>query len=175
MKLFQTNYQKILVYLATNPGSKLVESEIQKATGVSKSGTNYAVKALVQDGLVRRDKKGKTSLYYSDPAKPIIRQVKVMLTLLKIAPIVSELEKISEKIVLFGSSANGTDIETSDIDLFILTNAPEKALKRTGRIKSLNLQVVAMKPIGYISLEKKDPVFYDEISRGITLWEKKSE
>lgn len=52
-------------------------------------------------------------------------------------------------------------------------NAPKSVvdlLRQGGRNGAI---FTARKPIDYITLKKKDPVFYEEISHGLTLWEKK--
>lgn len=173
--LFKTNYQKVLKYLAENPSEEYVGGDIQTAIRISKAGVNFALRALAEDGLVIRKRKGRMYFYSVDISNPLIRQVKVMITLSKIMPLILKLEKISEKIILFGSSAAGENIETSDIDIFVLSNMPKEAAQTPGKLREKKVQIVPMKPLDYINLEKKDPVFYEEVSRGIILWEKKSE
>lgn len=144
---FFTNYNKILAFLADHPSGEYTEREIKEATGVSRAGANFALRELAQDGLIN---------------------------LIKINPLVSDLKDISDKIILFGSSATGTNIEESDIDLFVLTNDPKQTLAKVRSFKlAEKIQIVAKKPIYYITLKKKDPIFYEEVSHGLILWEKK--
>lgn len=173
-RFFSTNYQKLLAYLADHPSGEYTEKETKEATGVSKSGVNFALRELAEDGLVILQKRGKMSFYSVSLENPLIRQIKVLINLIKINPLISDLKDISDKIVLFGSSATGTNIEESDIDLFVLTNNPKEALAKVRDFEfAEKLQLVAYKPIDYIALRKKDPLFYDEVSRGLLLWEKK--
>lgn len=172
--LFSTNYQKILKHLVDHPSGEHTEKEVQEATSISRAGVNFALRALVKDGLVRLQKRGKMSFYSVSLENPLVRQIKVIINLLKIESLLSTLKDLAERIILFGSSATGTNIEESDIDLFVLTNNPREALKRiSGHPLAERIQLVAKKPIDFVSLKKKDPVFYDEVSRGLLIWEKK--
>jgi predicted nucleotidyltransferase len=174
--LFFTNYQKILKYLADRPSGEHTEKEVREATSISRAGVNFALRALVKDGLVRLQKRGKMSFYSVSLDNPLIRQIKVVINLLKIDSLVSTLKGLTERIILFGSSATGTNIEESDIDLFILTNNPKEVLKKvSAHPLTEKIQLVAKKPIDFMSLKKKAPVFYDEVSRGLLVWEKKNE
>lgn len=171
---FSTNYHKILEYLAVHPSGEYTEKEIKEATGVSKSGVNFALRALAEAGLVILNKRGRMSFFSVSLENPLIRQIKVFINLIKIEPLILALKEVSEKIILFGSSATGMNIEESDIDLFVLTNNPSEAQARVrGFELAEKIQLVAKKPIDYITLKKKDPVFYEEVSRGLILWEKK--
>lgn len=171
---FSTNYHKILEYLAEHPSGEYTEREIKEATGVSKSGVNFALRALAEDGLVILNKRGRMSFYSVSLENPLMRQVKVLINLAKIEPLILVLREMSQKIILFGSCANGTNIEESDIDIFVLTNDPKQALAKVRDFElAENIQLVAKKPIDYITLKKKDPVFYEEVSHGLILWEKK--
>lgn len=173
-RFFYTNYNKILAYLADNPSGEYTEREVKEATGVSRAGANFALKELAEDGLIISQKRGRMSFYSVSLDNPLIRQIKVLINLIKIDPLISSLKKISDKIILFGSSATGTNIEESDIDLFVLTNDPKEALAKVRDFElAEKIQLVAKKPIDYITLKKKDPIFYEEVSRGLTLWEKK--
>lgn len=169
-----TNYNKILEYLVDHPSGEYTEKEIKEATGVSRAGANFALRELAEDGLVISQKKGRMSFYSVSLDSPLIRQVKILLNIIKIDPLISDLRNISDKIILFGSSATGTNIEESDIDLFVLTGNPKEALEKVSHFEfAEKIQLVVKKPIDYITLKKKEPVFYEEISHGLILWEKK--
>lgn len=173
-RFFFTNYNKILAYLADHPSGEYTEREIKEATGVSRAGVNFALKELAEDGLIIAQKRGRMSFYSANLDNPLIRQIKVLINLMKIEPLILALKETSDKIILFGSSAAGTNIEESDIDLFVLTNDPREALAKVqGFELAEKIQLVAKKPIDYITLKKKDPLFYEEVSHGLTLWEKK--
>ena len=86
--------------------------------------------------------------------------------------LVSKIKKLSKKVILFGSSARGEDTSKSDIDLFVLTNSPEEVERTLKKCKlPRGLQLITRTPVGFAEMEKKEPVFFEEVSRGITLWE----
>lgn len=174
-QIFSTNYQKVLKFLAAHAGQEYMEREVQEATGVSKAGANNALRSLVADRLVEIEKKGRLSLYHVDPKNPQIQQLKVLINLLEIDELLASLTGLSEKIILFGSVAAGADSEDSDIDLFVLSNIPE-AVRKVVEKKSTDRQIhlVVRKPLDYVASKKKDRLFYDEVSRGIILYEKQA-
>ena len=173
-QIFSTTYQRVLKYLATHPSGEFTEKEIQEGISISRAGANFAIRSLVKDGLIEAGKKGKTAFYSANLKNPLIRQIKVLINLIETRPLILSLQKLSEKITLFGSTASGTNIEESDVDLFVLTDKPKEVLDIVNKSPlAEKIQVVIKKPMDYISMKKKDPVFYDEVSRGLTIWEKK--
>lgn len=172
-QIFSTNYQKVLKFLAAEPGREYMERDVREATGISKAGANNALRSLSADQLVEIEKKGRLSLYHVNPNNPLIRQIKVLINLSALDDLVAALKDLSDKIVLFGSGATGTDSEDSDIDLFVLTDIPD-AVRKTVEKKSGKRQIhlVVRKPLDYVATKKKEKLFYDEVSRGIVLHER---
>jgi len=172
--LITTNTQKILDFLVEHPGHQLLAKEIQKAIRISKGGANLSLRALVKKKLVRCQKKGKVFLYSVDPVEPFIKQFKVLKNIEFLSPLVNKIRGLSERIILFGSSARGEDTSKSDIDLFILTNSSTETGGILKKYKlSRKIQLVMRTPVAFAEMEKKEPVFFEEVSRGITLWESK--
>jgi len=169
-----TSHQKVLSFLLNHPSRSYMEKEIVKATKVSKSAVNEALKELAKDKLVLQEKKGRMSFYSVDLNDPVIRRLKCTENVSLLKPLVEQLKKISQKIILFGSFAEGTNIEESDIDLFVLSNQPD-IVQRIIQKSSLaeKIQPVIKKPAEFIGFDKKKPLFYQEIERGIILWEGK--
>ena len=169
-----TSHQKILSFLLNHPSRSYMEKEIVKAAKVSKSAVNEALKELSKDKLVLQEKKGRMSFYSVDLNDPVIRRLKSTENVSLLKPLVEQLKKISQKIILFGSFAEGTNVEESDIDLFVLSNQPD-SVQRIIQKSPLaeKIQPVIKKPSEFIGLDKKKPLFYQEIERGIILWETK--
>lgn len=172
--LFSTNAQKVLDFLIQNPGRQLLANEIERGAKISRAGVNNSLRKLAKEKLVIREKKAKIYLYSVDHTEPVIKQLKVLRTISLLQPLVDKVKKFSQKVILFGSCARGEDIPGSDIDLFILTNSDEEV---RGFIKkhSLNkkFQLVVRTPLKFVEMKDKEPVFFEEVSRGITLWEAK--
>ncbi|MCX5781567.1 MAG: nucleotidyltransferase domain-containing protein [Elusimicrobia bacterium] len=169
-----TNTQKILEFLAKYPGHQFLATEIQDNIKISKGGLNQSLRELAKEGLVHRLKKGKIFLYSLNHSNPIVKQFKILKNIESLIPLTNKLGAISEKIVLFGSSARGEDSFESDVDLFVLTKNPEEVNEATSKLKlERKLQLVVRTPVSYSSMGKKEPVFFEEINRGLTIWEKK--
>ena len=170
--LISTNAQKALAWLSDNPGREYLAGEIKKATGLSKSGTNFALRDLVKSGALKREKRGKLYLYTLDHRHPAVKQIKVLITVVALMPLLLKLSSGVEKIILYGSAARGENTKDSDIDLFVVTHAPEAARKIVDGLKpGKKIQLIARTPLKYVEMAKTDPVFYHEVERGIVLRE----
>lgn len=166
--------QRILHFLSVRSTQSLFDKEISEKTGISRGATNTALRDLAKLGLVECKKRGRMSFYSVNHASPVIRHWKVLGNILSIYRTVEQLKGISDKIILFGSAADGTNVEESDIDLFVLTNTPEKVRKAVVKSRPVDrLQVIVRKPLEFVELERRDPIFYGEVNRGIMIWERR--
>ncbi|MFQ6083681.1 MAG: nucleotidyltransferase domain-containing protein [Candidatus Aminicenantia bacterium] len=172
--LVATNSQKVLNFFLDYPGKEFVEREIREALGISKSGANYALRELIKTNFILMYKKGKIHLYSLNYKNPVVKQLKVLKTIIYIQPILKKLERLSSKVILFGSSSRGEDIEDSDMDLFVVTN--NKKEKIEAQINKLKLkrkvQLVVRSELGEIELKDNDPTFYEQVQKGIILWQR---
>ena len=172
--LTSTNAQKVLDFLIQNPGRQFSANEIEKAVKISRAGVNFSLRKLAKEKLVIREKKAKIYLYAVEHGDPAVKQLKVLRTVVLLKPLLAKVKSFSQKIILFGSCARGENIPKSDIDLFILTNRQDDV---KGIIKKYILnkrfQLVIRTPLKFVEMKNKEPVFFEEISRGITLWEDK--
>ena len=169
---FNTNKQKVLKFLSKNPSQSLMASEVIKSTKISKAGANIALRELVETDLVKRSTKGKTHLYQVDSRDPLVKQFKVVGSIAKLYPLIKKLKNSSQQIILFGSASRGENLEDSDIDLFILTRAEEDARKTIKKFNRHNkIKAILKNSSSFAKLETEDPTFYQEIHRGIILWE----
>jgi predicted nucleotidyltransferase len=174
--LIATNAQKILDFLVENPSKKFTSREIQRATKASKAGTNFALNDLVNAKFIKRDKRGKFYLYSINSTSPVVKQLKVLKTIIYLSPTIKKIKSSSKKIILYGSKSRGEDTEDSDIDLFVVTNSPER-IKRIIKksTTSKKIQLIIKTPLQYVEMETTNPTFNNEIERGIVLWESKDE
>lgn len=171
---YSTSVQKVLYFLLAHPDKKYYDREISRLAKVGRAATNYSLRSLIDTGLVEREKKGRMYFYYITADEPIIRQLKITQNLIYIRPLAEKLKPISLKIVLYGSSATGTNYAESDVDLFVLSRQPKKVkdLIYKSPLKE-TLQYVVNNPQDFIRLKKENPVFSKEISNGIILYEAK--
>ncbi len=169
---YSTSAQKVLSFLLSRPEERFYDREISRLTKVGRAATNYSLRTLTDTGLVGREKRGRMYFYYVTFDDPIIRQLKITRNLIYIRPLLEKLKYVSLKIVLYGSSATGTNHAESDIDLFVLSREPK-------RVKDLiykspfkeKVQYVVNSPQDFSKLKKENPVFHKQASSGIILYE----
>ncbi len=165
--------QKILEFLCEHPNDSFYSSQIAKKTGLSIGGVNQSLHLLKKNNLLKSEKKGRMTFYQVDNSSAIIRQFKVFRTILLLNPLVKKLQPYAEKVVLFGSCAEGTNNEDSDIDLLVVSSQKANVTEIIDKFKNKNkLQLILKSPQEYVSLEKKEPVFFQEIEKGTPLWQK---
>lgn len=175
--LTETNSQKVFNFLSINPGKEFIEKEIQKGTGVSKPGVNLVLKRLVKIGLVQREKRGRMYFYKVDFKSPIVKQWKVLGNIIFLMPIIKKIKEEAQKIILFGSWGRGENTPDSDIDLFVLSNSSKEKIEELTKKEDVKekIQLIVRDPSSFNEMEKKDPVFFEEIQRGLTLFQKRNE
>lgn len=171
--LVATNAQKILHFFIDYPIKELIEAEIQKATKLSKSGVNYALRDLVAANFLSRTKRGKTFFYTLNHRNLIIKQLKIIETLIRLTPLLKRLAPLTSKIILFGSAGRGENTLDSDIDLLIISHNKDLVMEHIGKINSKQkIQSIIYSNLNFIEKKKNDPVFYEQVIQGIVLWEK---
>ena len=128
--LIATNPQKILHFLINHSIRDFLEIEIQKATKISKSGVNYALRDLISTDFLFRTKRGKTFFYRLNHKNPIVKQLKVIETIKQLNGLLNKLKPLSSRIILFGSSSRGEDTADSDIDLLVISRNKDSVLEQ---------------------------------------------
>lgn len=174
--LFVTNTQKVLDFFLNKPGEEFLGRDLEEKTGISRSGIYYALKELANEGFLCQYVKGRINFYSLNYNNPVVKHLKVLKTVIEIQPLLEKLKKLSSRIVLFGSSSRGETVKDSDIDLFIVTHnkkAIEEEITKFG-LKQ-RIQAVKKTELEYVELKRSDPVFYEQINRGILLWEAEDE
>jgi len=167
--------QKILSLFAMNPDRPFYGREISKKLKISLGAVHAALISLEKRGILHSQHVGKTKLYRSAPLNPIIQSFRVLNALLVLEPLIEALKDISRRVILFGSYATGSFASSSDIDLLIVSGEREKTSKKIDSFKrksGLDIRPIIKDQIEWMELENGSPEFFDELSRGITLWEK---
>ena len=161
----------ILTFLARNPEQEFYMRELAKSIKKSIGGTHKVLRSLHTMGFVIEKKSGKNIYYRVNTANPSVKNFKIFMTTTELNPLINELKKTAEKIILFGSCATGEDTSDSDIDLFILTQDAQKVneyLKK--KHLERKIQAVVVNAAGLVKLKEKDKAFYQEINKGMVLW-----
>jgi len=173
--LFSSSQARVLRFLARHSGRAFFEREIVEGTGVSRSAVNLATRALHQTGLLLCEKRGRMRFFSADDHHPFVRQFKVLDTLAQLEPLLQALRSFARQVILFGSCAEGTNTPESDVDLFILTPQREQVMMLVRRYAARSIQPIVVDTQEMIAMKEKDKAFYDQVRRGIVLWETRDE
>lgn len=170
--LFAASPARVLRFLARNTGKSFFEREIVEATGVSRSAVNLATRTLHQAGLLLCERRGRMNFYAADDRHPFVRQFKVLDTLVQLELLQKEMRPLVRQIILFGSCAEGTNTNESDIDLFILTSERSRVMALISQYPADHrIQPVILNNQELAAVKEKDAAFYEQVRRGIVLWE----
>jgi predicted nucleotidyltransferase len=176
--LISTNHQKVLSFFVLHPGASFFEREIARKSGLSPSSAHHALIRLYHAGVINRKQNGRMYFYSTDKMNPYLIEFKVLANLLLIEPLVEKLKGVCHKIVLFGSWADGSDNENSDIDLFIISSEKEKALSvvnkfsYSAKLYNRKVQPIINAPEELLKKGKEDGVFREQVEKGRVLWER---
>jgi predicted nucleotidyltransferase len=163
---------KILDYLTASVEGKGFVSQIARDIDLSKGEVSKAVKVLKGYGLVVSEQYGRNMVCRVDRRLPFFARLRTAFNLMEIISKTAVLQKCADKIILFGSCAQGTDTAESDIDLLVVTREKIKADKATRAIKlSRPVQWLIKTPQEYVVMNSKEKIFAGEINQGIVLWE----
>ena len=172
-----TNHQKVLSFLTKFSDQEFYEREIARRIGISSGSANQVLNDLYQAQLVKRKQRGKMFFYSINKNNALFRPFKILNNIIILAPLIEELKKVTQKIILYGSCARGEDTSESDVDLFILSDQKDKVLRiitqySPGKgFESIKIQPIIQSPQEAMAHENKDKEFYSLIREGIVLWE----
>ena len=173
LNLFTASSLKLLYALASDPMRSFYQREAAGEARVSVGSANRILRGLVDRGLIDREKKGKIYLYRFNIDNPVSRHLKVLFNVMEVEKFVDKLQNFTTRVILFGSCAEGRDARESDIDLLILTNEKKAVSEIIGQHTSKRrLASIIVNANDFTKLRNDDRTLYDEIMRGVTLWER---
>lgn len=165
---------EILYFFASNPLGEFHVREVVRRTGVSLGAVSQIVRRLHKYGLLVREKRGRMLFYRLNMESAVARQFKVLFNVSLLDGLVGEVKEDCERVVLFGSCAEGTNVKDSDVDLFVFTsNVGVIRDKVSGYEKKIGKRIsaIVVDSGGLAKMKNDDKPLYDRISRGIVLWE----
>lgn len=169
----KTAYQKMLSFLSLYAGKSFHERELVRKTRIGAGSANRVLNELFKAGILKRERKGKMYFYSLNEKEPVVQQFKVLNMILNLTPLIKRLRPLTKTIILYGSSSRGSDDYESDVDLLIVAHHEEKVREIINNSKFCREIKATFKTSSeWLELESNDPTFYNEISRGIILWEK---
>lgn len=165
---------KVLEFFLDDPMIEYHEREVVRKTGVSKGSAGKILKLLTKMDLLTREERERLAIYKLNLKEPTVRQFKVLVNIFALKGLVDELKEHSRKLVLFGSCSQGTDVKESDIDLLVIAQEKEpvrKILSKFNMDSGRKVAPITVDMSEFIRLKKEDKPLYENIERGIALWE----
>lgn len=173
-----TNQQKVLSFLAKFSDQEYHEREIARKVGISYGSANRVLNDLAFRRLLMRRQVGKMLFYSFNQSDPIFKPFKIFISIALLRPLIDKLRSVASEVVLYGSCARGEDASKSDVDLFIISEDKEEALRlRRGHrflkgFDHLKIESVILSAVELLKSEKDDKEFLSLVREGIVLWDK---
>ena len=169
-----TAHQKVLRFLCEHPTSRFYDRELARAIkDVSLPSVNNVLKDLSKANLVNRIQEGRQIYNTLNFEYPLIRRFKAFLNIHNLFPFLEDLKSVVDKIILYGSVAEGSNREESDIDILVVSDESIGKIQKVLEKYKMEerVQLVIKRKVEYLTLKDKEPVFYDEVHRGIIYYE----
>ena len=176
--IITTNTQRILSFLIKFSDREFYEREVARSLAISAGSANRALNELFLSGVITRRREGKMFFYSVNSSNAIIPQLKKVINMLLIEPLVGPLKAISSRVVLYGSCAQGADTSDSDLDLFVVANNKKDVSDTISNFRfprgyeNIHVQPVIKTSVELLESGESERAFLEEIELGIELWGK---
>jgi predicted nucleotidyltransferase len=164
----------VLEFFLEDPVHEYHEREVIRKTGVSLGSANKTLRLLTKMDFLTRSERGRLAIYRLNQKEATVKQFKILINTFALKPLTDELKDSSRRIVLFGSCAQGTDTKESDIDMLVVTDEKEPAgevISEFNRRSERRVAPITVNMNEYVRLKREDKPLYENIERGIVLWE----
>ena len=165
---------KVFELFLADPMQEYHEREVMRRTHTSTGSANKMLRLLAEHDFLTKERKGRMVFYRLNAKNPAVKQFKIFTNVYALKELLDTLKEHCRRIVLFGSSAQGTDVKGSDFDLLILTSEKDRTRKKISEFNRRSKRKVA--PIvvdanGFVKLKRDDKPLYENIESGIILWQ----
>jgi len=165
---------KVLEFFFANSMAEFHEREIIRNAKISKGSANKILRRLAELALLTRARKGRMVFYRLNAGDPLVKQLKILSNVWELRGFVEENEERTKKIILFGSSAEGTDVSESDIDILILTDEKtplKESVSRFNRKSTRKISPIILDVDEFVKMKKEDKPLFERIDKGVVLLE----
>jgi len=172
MNVFSKPSIQIIQYLGRRYRDGYYVREISRNLSISLGSTSQSLRSLEEAGLVLREHSGRLVIYRANMENFLLREFKILLTLLEIDPFILPLKEISSRIILFGSCAEGEDTIDSDIDIFIESvDKREIAILHDRYQEDIPRKIspIILDSTEFRKLEAKDRPLFERINMGMVI------
>lgn len=167
----------ILDTLGQDPETRYHVRAVAEKTGLSVGAASMILHTLEGTGMLTVEHVGNMKFYKYNLSNAFAQQWKMTFNIMHLKPLADDLRDMAERVVLFGSAADGTDTLDSDIDLFILTQHEVRVREIIANFKKRRryfrpLSPIIMNATSFATLRRRDPSLYKNILGGRSLWER---
>lgn len=141
-------------------------SEASRKLGLSKGLLSQYFSSLEKGGIFRRVGKK----FAVNQKNPEVKALKILINVKRLSGISEFLKEIRGSVGLYGSWANGTNIEESDVDLWIRGKlSEEKIAELKGKMvrkMRRNVEILLLDEDRLGRIKREDPLFYHSLVFG---------
>ncbi|MDP2767950.1 MAG: nucleotidyltransferase domain-containing protein [Candidatus Methanoperedens sp.] len=124
---------KILAYFLANPNISFHVKQLARILGISPASVSSAVKSFHEDGLLQKEEKGLAHIYWLNSDNSVVAPLKkaygiALILSAKPEKKFLEIDPNMISLALFGSYADGSFDEKSDIDFLAITSRKKETL-----------------------------------------------
>jgi len=152
----------LLEYFLDHNSREYHPAILLKKIKISKMSLYKGLRELEKSGILNKKSLGKMNMYDLDNENPLVKQLKKLHILGKVAEQAVSLKDQAE-VYLYGSCARGENIEESDIDILVVTNIERREI--TKHLKNEKTKIMIFTPLEYSMLYKQDKPFYERVER----------
>jgi len=160
--------EEILSYILDHPNENYRIREVAKNFKVSVGSVSQFFALLKRKGILNR----KGNIFSVNLDNPLVKTIKILLNVSRLD--ITPLKRIPDikGIGLYGSWADGTNHEDSDIDIWVRVEKkpPEDIIARASRRMRermrRNVQLLIIDPMKNEMLRENDPIFYYSLIYG---------
>jgi predicted nucleotidyltransferase len=168
--LFSKGKERMLEFIFDNPNKKIKVRELARHLKLSPAYVSRTLKIFTKNSLIKENN--------ADLSSPYVRTLKIFFNMKKLfeKDAIMLLKKISSDAGVYGSWANGSNYEDSDLDIWIKVDKHPGEMKVATvsndirRILGRSVQILVLTPERIDRLKREDPIFYYSLVFGsITL------
>ncbi|MBR9691673.1 nucleotidyltransferase domain-containing protein [Candidatus Woesearchaeota archaeon] len=156
---------RILNFFISNPTKEFSQTAVRKKIGISKTTLIKWIDKLEKNELLNLRKIGTSNLYKLSRENVIIKQIKILKSLLQLGP----LKSIDAEIYVYGSAARGEDAEDSDIDIMLIGKLNRKdVIEDIDRLAKKIKRKISFKifdRIEWSKIAREDNPFYERVEK----------
>ena len=153
---------RVFAVFAERPQKSFHIRELSKLINLSPTSVNIHLKKLEEDRLIVKETEGLYNSYRADFNNDYFRFYKKIHNMIQLreSGLIEELEDkiFPTAIVLFGSYMKGEDIETSDIDIFLMAREKKISVEKYEKILGRRIQFFFCTDVKKIPAELKNNI-----------------